>query len=191
MYFSFGKKHYDRLGNRTEKNNAINSNFDELYSCDAIRLGKPGVVSTRKYNRNSGYRTQSWDYDALGNWTSVTTNGSTQTRSANMQNEYTSVSGASTPTYDANGNMLSDETGKQYVYDAWNRLKVVKNSSGTTLVTYHYDARNYRIAEAVGSDTRSLYYSTQWQVLEERVNGSARVSNVWSVRLCERRSESL
>jgi RHS repeat-associated protein len=127
-----------------------------------------------------GDRTQSFGYDAVGNWTSVTTNGSTQTRSANMQNEYTSVSGASTPTYDANGNMLSDETGKQYVYDAWNRLKVVKNSSGTTLVTYHYDARNYRIAEVVGSDTRSLYYSSQWQVLEERVNGTARVSNVWS-----------
>jgi hypothetical protein len=43
------------------------------------------------------------------------------------------------------------------VYDAWNRLKVVKNSSGTTLVTYHYDARNYRVLEVVGSDTRSLY----------------------------------
>jgi uncharacterized protein RhaS with RHS repeats len=87
---------------------------------------------------------------------------------------------AITPTFDANGNMLSDETGKQYVYDAWNRLKLVKNSSGTTLVTYHYDAQNYRVAEVVGNDTRSLYYSSQWQVLEERVNGTARVSNVWS-----------
>ena len=93
----------------------------------------PRVVAAGSFNRNSGARTQSWDYDALGNWDSVTTNGSAQTRTANRQNEITSVSGATTPTYDANGNMTTDETGKQFVYDAWNRLKVVKNSGGTTL----------------------------------------------------------
>jgi hypothetical protein len=122
---------YDRLGNCTEKTNTINAAYSEYYSYDAWN-------QLSSMNRNSGARTQSFGYDAVGNWTSVTTNGSTQTRSANMQNEYTSVSGASTPTFDANGNQLSDENGQQYVYDAWNRLKVVKNSSGTTLVTYHY-----------------------------------------------------
>ena len=74
---------------------------------------------------------QSWSLDALGNCTSVTTNGTTQTNTANQQNEYTAI-GSATPTYDANGNLTTDETGQQYVYDAWNRLVAVKNSSGTT-----------------------------------------------------------
>src|SRR5262249_25978909 len=59
----------------------------------------------------SASRSQDWDYDALGNWDSVTTDASTQTRTANSQNEITSVSGATTPTYDANGNMTRAETG--------------------------------------------------------------------------------
>ena len=39
----------------------------------------------------------------------------------NSQNQITSISGASTPLYDANGNMLVDQTGTHYTYDAWNR----------------------------------------------------------------------
>src|SRR5205085_2202388 len=104
-------------GNRVTKTNAVNSAYSEADTYD-------GLNQLATFNRNSGARTQSWDYDAAGNWDSVTTNGTAQTRSANKQNEITSVSGATTPTYDSNGNMTKDETGKQYVYDAWNRLKV-------------------------------------------------------------------
>jgi RHS repeat-associated protein len=96
------------------------------------------------------------------------------------QNEITSISGATTPTLDANGNMTTDETGKQFVYDAWNRLKIVKDSSGNVLKTYQYDAMNHRVAETVGSNTTDLYYSSGWQVLEERLNGSGKYRYVWS-----------
>ncbi len=163
---------YDRDGNRLTETNTLNSAFNETYTYDNLN-------QLASFNRNSGARTQSWDYDALGNWDSVTTDSTTQTRSANKQNEVTSVSGATTPTYDANGNMTKDETGKQYTFDAWNRLKVVKDSGGTTLVTYGYDARNYRIVE-LGSSTRDLYYNSNWQLLEERVGGTAQQSFVWS-----------
>jgi hypothetical protein len=57
----------------------------------------------------------------VGNWTSFTNDGSTQTRSFNNQNQLTAISGATTPTYDPNGNTTLDETGKTYTYDAWNR----------------------------------------------------------------------
>jgi RHS repeat-associated protein len=167
---------YDRNSNRLTKTNTLQTTLNEVYTYD-------GLNQLASFNRNVGARTQNFGYDAVGNWNTVTTNGVTQTRAANMQNEYTSVSGATSPTYDPNGNMTTDETGKQYVYDAWNRLKQVKSSVGsgsTTLATYQYDARNYRVAEVVGANTRSLYYSSNWQVLEERVNGTARVSNVWS-----------
>jgi len=162
---------YDRDDNRLTKGNSVNAAFNESYSYDNLN---------QLSSLTRGSHTQSWNFDALGNWNSVTTDGSTQTRSHNKQNEITSVSGATTPTFDANGNMIKDETGKQYVYDAWNRTKVVKDSFGTTLKTYTYDAMNHRVSETVGSNTTDLYYSAGWQVLEERVNGTGKYRYVWS-----------
>ena len=57
-------------------------------------------------------RSQNWSPDALGNFSSVTSDGTTQTRSHNQQNEITSISGLSAPAYDANGNLSADGTGK-------------------------------------------------------------------------------
>jgi hypothetical protein len=100
--------------------------------------------------------TQTFDFDAVGNWEGVTTNGSTQTRIHNAQNEITSVSGATTPTFDANGNMTGDETGRQFVYDAWNRMVEVKNSGGTSLKTFEFDGLNRRVSETASGTTRDL-----------------------------------
>jgi RHS repeat-associated protein len=75
--------------------------------------------------------------------------------------------------------MTSDETGKQFVYDAWNRLVVVKNSGGSTLATYQYDGLDRRVRD-IEATTTDLYYSDQWQVLEERVGGTPYASYVWS-----------
>jgi RHS repeat-associated protein len=125
---------------------------------------------------------QSLEYDALGNMTSVTTDGGTAlTRAANAQNEYTSVSGATTPTYDNNGNMTTDSAGLKYSYDAWNRLIAVKNSAGTTtLETFEYDGLGRRIAVDVGGTTTKLYYSAAGQVLEESSGGDYTNRYVWS-----------
>lgn len=161
---------YDRDSNRTATTNVVNSSFDETYSYD-------GLNQLSSFARGS--HTQAWDYDALGNFDSVTTDGgSAVTRSANAQNEITSISGSTTPTYDANGNMTGDQTGKSFVFDAWNRLVKVKSGS-TVLTSYQYDGINRRVSENPGT-ARDLYYSAAWQVLEERVGGSAVVQYVWS-----------
>ena len=74
-------------------------------------------------NTLGGAASQSWTLDSQGNQSSVTTNGVTQTETANAQNQITSISGTSaTPTYDANGNMTTDQDGNTYVYNAWNQL---------------------------------------------------------------------
>ncbi len=165
---------YDRDGNRVTRTNTVNSSYSEAYTYD-------GLNQIATFNRNSGARTQAWDYDAVGNWDSLTTNGgSPQTRTHNAQNEVTAVSGATSPTFDANGNMTTDETGKQYVYDAWNRLAAVKNSGGTTLKTYTCDALGRRVAETAGGTTTDLHYSSEWQVLEEAVSGVTKARYVWS-----------
>ena len=162
---------YDRDGNRTERDNLVNSSFDETYTYG-------GLNQLSSFNRSTT-RSQSWDYDALGNWDSVTTDNVAETREHNEQNEITSVSGTTTPIYDANGNMTGDESGRQFVYDAWNRLVEVKNSSGVTLTEYSYDAMSRRISENDGTET-DLYYSASWQVLEEQIGGVTTESYVWS-----------
>src|SRR5260370_2409222 len=108
--------------------------------------------------------TQSWGLDALGNWTSVTTNGTVQNRTANQQNEYTAV-GSATTTYDANGNLTTDANGQQYKYDAWNHLVQVKDASNNVLASYSVDGFGRRIAKTISVTTTDLYYSASWQVL--------------------------
>jgi RHS repeat-associated protein len=180
--FQYG---YDRNGNRTYRDNLVNAAFGELYAYDnlyQLTSFDRGTLNGAKTGlTGSASRRQDWDFDALGNWDSVTTDSSTQTRTANAQNEITSVSGATTPTYDANGNMTQAETGLRYVYDAWNRLVAVKDSAGTTtLKTYTYDALNRRVTETASGTTTDLFYSDQWQVLEEKVGSNTAKRYVWS-----------
>ncbi len=162
---------YDRDSNVLTKSNQVNSAFSEQYTYD-------GFNQLTSYSRING-QSQSWKLDALGNWTSVTTNGATQKRTANAQNQYTSVSGGLTPTYDNNGNLTTDPTnGNTYVYDAWNRLVAVKNG-GNTLTSYTYDALNRRVTESHPGTLTDLYYNDQWQVIEEQVNGQTQTQYVW------------
>ena len=103
-----------------------------------------------------------------------------RSRTHNKQNEITAVSGATSPTYDASGNLTTDETGRQFVYDAWNRLVKVKDSGGTVLETLGYDVLNQRVSVTTSTATTDLYYSSDWQVLEVRVGGVAAKQYVWS-----------
>jgi RHS repeat-associated protein len=54
------------------------------------------------------------------------------------------------------------------------------NNGGTTLAAYGYDGTGRRATETHGTTTTDLYYSSSWQVLEERVGGVVQARNVWS-----------
>jgi YD repeat-containing protein len=74
----------------------------------------------------------------------VTTNGTAQARTHNAQNEVLTVAGATSPVYDANGNLTQDEAGKRYEYDGWNRPVRVEDAAGTTtLASYAYDGASH------------------------------------------------
>jgi RHS repeat-associated protein len=164
---------YDQNSNVTARNNLVNPNYSERYTYD-------GFNQLATFTRTNGH-TQNWTYDALGNWNSVTTDNNTQNRTANAQNQYTSVSGGTTPTYDNNGNLTTDPTptsSNTYVYDAWNRLVTVK-SAGNTIASYTYDALNRRITERSSGTTTDLYYNDRWQVIEEQINGKTQTQYVW------------
>ena len=72
--------------------------------------------------------------------------------------------------------MTTDENGQQYVYDAWNRLVTVKNSSGTTIASYTYDGLGRRITETDGSTTTDVYFSSQGQVLRKPSAARTRIA---------------
>jgi RHS repeat-associated protein len=199
--FQYG---YDRDGNVLYKNNLKNSGFSELYHANS---GSPGdnngaydnlneipgfrrgtlsssgnngssldTVSTLNSNADSS---QSFTMDAVGNITGVTTDGTGQTNTVNSQNEETTA-GSNTLGFDSNGNTTTDDQGHTLVYDAWNRLVVVK-SGATTLANYSYDAAGNRIQQTENSATTDFYFSSSGQVLEERQGSTVTDQYLWGL----------
>src|SRR5579884_3362011 len=174
---------YDPDSEVLYRQNLVDAAMSELYSYD--KLGQ--LASFQRGTLNSSHngivgtpsRSQIWTPDALGNFTNVATNGTAQTRTANQQNEYTSISGSGTLSYDANGNLTADGAGNTYVYDAWNRLVTVKNGS-TTVASYHYDGLGRLIQVTDGGTTTDLYLSSADQVLAEYQGSTVTAYNVWS-----------
>jgi RHS repeat-associated protein len=182
---------YDRAGNRTSKAVVFKADhsLDEAYTYDALnRL----TATTR-----GGSAYQSWGLDGAGNWSSVTTGGTTENRTQDAANETATIGGSSANVaYDAAGNMIvtpqpdSPATHFHCIYDAWNRLVEVRAADNSTVVAqYKYDGQNRRIIKkaysgGVLSETRHYYLSSQNQVLEERVGAStsAQRQNVWGLQ---------
>jgi len=200
---------YDRGSNALYKNNLKISGLSELYHANSAasgdnataydnlnRLGNfiRGTLSASGNNGASGLgsldtvatpsglssHAENWTLDALGNWSSQTIDTTATSRTHNSKNEVTVV-GANNLTFDNNGNTTKDQAGSTYIYDAWNRLISVTNSGSTLLATYVYDPRGWRIKETHSSTTTDLYYSSGWQVIEERQGSTVTNQYVWSL----------
>jgi RHS repeat-associated protein len=187
--FQYG---YDQDGNVLYKSNIVDSVFSELYHASGAGNGYDNLNQLTGFARGtlsasqqggqldtvtSPSTTEGWALDAMGNFTSVTLNGTPTSRTTNQQNEVTAV-GSNSLTFDKNGNMTTDDQGHTLVLDAWNRLVVVKSGS-TTLEAYTYDGLGRRITENPGT-LQDIYFSSAWQVLEEDVAGSMQDQYVWS-----------
>ena len=84
---------YDADGNVLSKVNTQHTAFDETYAYD-------GLNRLTNTNSSTSADTQAFSLDNLGNMTSVTTNGTTENRTTNSQNQLTVIRRASTLTYD-------------------------------------------------------------------------------------------
>ena len=160
---------YDAVGNMLSKKDLLHSTKSEVYGYDALnRLTsfKQGEMTTGMEIPNPLKQVQ-YALDALGNRTTITTNGVTTNYTADNMNAYTALTGGQNATlqYDANGNLTNDGT-HTYQYNYNNRLISVDN--GTT-ATYKYDALNRRIQKTVVStgSTTNYYYCGD-QAIEER-----------------------
>lgn len=161
---------YDAVGNMLSKKDLLRPNKSEVYGYDALnRLTsfKQGEITTGVEIPNPLKQVQ-YNLDALGNRTTVTTNGVATNYTANNMNAYTAITGGENMNlqYDDNGNMTSDGT-HTYQYNYNNRLISVDN--GTT-ATYKYDALNRRIQKVVVEpvETTTNYYYSGDQAIEER-----------------------
>lgn len=160
---------FDRGGDRLSRGVPQAPAFDETYTYDA--LGQ--LDSFRRGPAAAPATTQQWQFDALGNWSTFTTDATVQPRTHNAQNELTQV-GTQKLSYSATGNLTADAEGRSLAFDAWNRLVRVSDASGRVVARYEYDGLNRRVVEQVGpvaatAPIRDIFYSAQWQVLEERV----------------------
>jgi RHS repeat-associated protein len=188
-------------GNVLYENNLLNSTESELLHANSAASGdnntaydplsrltdfERGTLSSSGNNGStldtvaSATDSQSFNLSAVGDQSSVTTNGTTTTNSTNAKNELT-TNGANSLTFDNNGNTLTDENGQSYTYNAWNQIVTAKNSSGVTIADYGYDAQGRRITESDGTTTTAIYFSDQWQAIEERVGGTVTLQNVWGL----------
>lgn len=188
---------YDRSSNRTQMQPLGYTATNDLqrYSYDGVNRLTRSIRGP-----NDGLKAQeAWDLDATGNWRQYDvlnvddpTQNLAQARLANQANEITDVSrryGANwpTPAYDRAGNTTSfprplvPTSAGLGTYDAWNRL--VATNTGTS-VSYAYDALNRRTTLNTGGVVRHFYYSSQWQILEERLDDATTADRqfVWGLR---------
>ena len=157
---------YDRVGNRTNRTDAVNAASSEVYTYD-------GVNQIKSLNRGSSAFTETWNYDGTGNWLQYNRTGSAaENRTHNAANEV-----LSSCTHDRNGNMTV-LPGQKAKYDGWNRLVEVRNSADTLLAVYGYNGLNQRVRKTVGSTVTESYFSRNWQELEARE--PATVSPQWT-----------
>ncbi|HWB11547.1 MAG TPA: RHS repeat-associated core domain-containing protein [Pirellulales bacterium] len=197
---------YDRVGNRLWRRNTVAEgagvNIDELYGIDGIyRLQSVhrGYLDATNRSIVSGTLnfSQIWGLDATGNWHHFWQNSGgaswdlQQSRAANQLNEITGITGGSwtQPVYDAAGNTvqmpqpLDPAAANDAVYDAWNRPTSV-SGGGSSILQNGYDGLMRRVTKLVFGTVRHVYYSGNWQPLEERLGSSSSADRqfVWGLR---------
>ncbi len=116
--------------------------------------------------------------NSIGDIQSVTADGTTTNRTTNADNQITNI-GSATISYDNNGNVTTDDKGNTLVYDAWNRLVEVKNSSGDLVAGYTYDGLGRMTSETDGITTidfwllgRADHRGTHWGDHHSATGGS-------------------
>jgi RHS repeat-associated protein len=146
---------------------------------DANSDGVFDTVSTPNTTISGASGSQTFNMDALGNQASIVTDGTTQSRTTDQQNELTSLTTGTNTTslaFDNNGNLTTDDYGKSLVYDAWNHLV---SRDGKTL---SYDPLGRVITTTLSGTTHDLYYSTSWQLLQDNLRGiGAAEENVFAL----------
>ncbi|MFO0941879.1 MAG: RHS repeat-associated core domain-containing protein [Pirellulales bacterium] len=133
------------------------------------------------FNRTSGL-SQSWSLSAVGDWNSVTTNGTAQTRTHGPTHELLTGAGSNVNT-DVKGNITlipsslrPNASSLTSTWDFDNRL--TSATTGSTTVSHQYDALGRRVARTSGSST-TVYVQAGQQTIADYASGAAPASSTY------------
>ena len=159
--------------NRSKNENSNEQNeglFPHRGKMRLVEHGSPTSESLSQGCPSCENAEDTYSYDDIGNLQLSSFNAATNAYTANGLNQYTSILCDSVtlcePTYDTDGNMLSDGV-LSFTYDAASRLKTV-SSNGVTLVTNFYDAKSRRVKKVTANATTTFFYDG-WNLVEERI----------------------
>jgi len=191
---------YDRASNkRWRKNLVATSGQDEFYNYDDLyqltELQRGNLNNNRTAIAGIAAKQEDFTYDPAGNWQNYLTKvaGTTsldQNRTHNKANETWQIDGSNASVaYDPAGNMVRMpkvgdwSTAQTLTWDAWNRLVKIEQGA-SAIATYAYDGLFRRTKKIVSGNTRHFYYSSQWQIVEERLGSSTSADRqfVWGLR---------
>jgi len=163
---------YDRSSNITSADERVHAGFDVKYAIDDIdRLADAEEGTLSGGSITSRTRHQIWTLSHTGNWDNEKldldgddnwneTNEHDDTRTHNTVNELTnrntdSIGGNEfNLSYAPAGNLTDDGENYKYEYDAFYRLRKVKNTSTSALVAeYTYNGNGHRIGLHEDTDT--------------------------------------
>ena len=161
---------YDRASNIVLAEDAIIPGRDVDYSMDDLdRLTRVQEGTWSGSAITSETTDEAWTLDHLGNWDAHTldfnaddvytgTGELDETRTHNVVNELEARDLDNNGTddealvYNATGEMTDDGADWKYVYDAFGRLRELKDQSGTLVTEYRYNGLGFQIAEHADTD---------------------------------------
>lgn len=175
---------YDRNSNITVIEDNVHSGFDVEYTMDDVdRLTQAEEGTWDGSSITSTSRDQQLTLDHVGNWEVdkldlngdgdfIDTGEVNDDRSHNTVNETTARdidddgTDDYTIAYDAAGNLTDDGENYKYEYDAFYRLRFVKDQSGNVVAEYRYNGLGHRIAEHMDTDDDGdVDGSDEWRYL--------------------------
>ncbi len=124
-----------------------------------------------KVNTSTTWK-QTFTYDRYGNRRFDAANTTTLAASNNITNPTIDTatnrfSSGQNYTYDKDGNLTGDASGNQFLYDAENHQKEVKNSSNQTVGLYVYDGEGKRVKKISSTETVIFVYDGGGQLVAE------------------------
>ena len=158
---------WDNHGNPVRTENIAGSTYNTTLRYDNVYRQ---TQETKKDSGNNTIYDLSYGYDACGNRTSRTLNGTTTNYAYDDNNKLTTVNGTTSCTYDRNGNITNTNDNlpsQTMVYNDSNYLTSIAYDSVPQTTDYYYytnDGRRYR-ATLAGTTYRYLYNGLR--VLEE------------------------
>jgi RHS repeat-associated protein len=152
---------------------------DRAWSYDSF-----GQLITESDSNNTAYN-RAYQYDSIGNrlqGSAGVSPASVTNYTPNVLNQYSSITNPQStifnPTHDSDGNTVETQirqsglgttalTRATFVWDGENRLIEVKNTTGTTIAKYAYDAYSRRIHREVTGGVNIAYLYNGWNPIAE------------------------